>query len=235
MKNKGILYGVGVGPGDPDLITVKALKTISACAYVSFIDPGGGHKAVAFEIARAAFPEIGQKEKLPLEIPMTRNKEMMRSCQIAAFALIAEKLMSGSDVCFLSLGDISIYSTFGYLRKLAHEAGFETRAVSGIPSFCAAAAALNRDLALGEQNLHVFYASEENLEEFFTLKGARVFMKGPSSVPRIIKMIKERGTNASLVSNCGLENQILVKSVREMNAASEFGYYSLIIAGDDEA
>ncbi|MDR2802794.1 MAG: precorrin-2 C(20)-methyltransferase, partial [Treponema sp.] len=160
MKTKGVLYGVGVGPGDPELITVKALKTISACGCVSFIDSGEGRTAAAFEIARAAMPEVDKKEKIRLTIPMTSDKKLMRSHHNSAFGVIAGKLNEGADVAFLTLGDVSVYSTFGYLRKLADEAGFETRMVSGVPSFCAAAAALNRDLVLGEQNLHIFCASD---------------------------------------------------------------------------
>jgi precorrin-2 methylase len=60
-------------------------------------------------------------------------------------------------------------------------------------------------------------------------------MKGPSSIPHIIKTIKKRGLSASLVSNCGMENELLIESVEEMDAGKEFGYYSLIIAGNEEA
>jgi precorrin-2/cobalt-factor-2 C20-methyltransferase len=232
MKNKGILYGVGVGPGDPELITVKALKTIAACAYVSFIDPGKNQKAAAFEIARAAAPEIEQKKLIRLTIPMTLDKNVMRDHQARAFDMIAECLNDGESVSFLTLGDVSVYSTFGYLRGIAQAAGFETRMISGVPSFCAAAAALNIDLALGERNVHIFCASEANLDAFITLKGTRVFMKGPSSVPRILKKLKEKGINASLVSNCGMENELIVQSPQEHDADG-LGYYSLIIAADE--
>jgi precorrin-2/cobalt-factor-2 C20-methyltransferase len=224
---KGIFYGVGVGPGDPELITVKALKTISACPCVSFIDPGKGRKAVAFEIARAAAPEIDQKEKIRLAISMTADKDLMKRHHIAAFNAIREKLDAGVDVCFLTLGDAAIYSTFGYLRKIACEAGYKTRMVSGVPSFCAAAAVLNTDLALGEQNLHIFYTGKA--AGFPELKGTRVFMKGPSAVPNLIKTIKEKGLDASLVSACGMENQIVVASIKESDMEREFGYYSLVI------
>ncbi|MDR1257263.1 MAG: precorrin-2 C(20)-methyltransferase [Spirochaetaceae bacterium] len=234
MKDKGILYGTGVGPGDPELITVKALKTMAACDYVAFIDPGSSRRAVAYEIARAALPEIERKEKIRLDIPMTTDKAAMRSYHVRALALIAEKLNAGSDVCFLSLGDISVYSTFGYLRKLAREAGFETRAVSGIPSFCASAAALDIDLALGEQNLHIFCASDTNLDAALALGGTRVFMKGPSGMPRVIEAVKKRVLDAALVSNCGMENEILVASVRGMGECKGAGYYSLIIVRDGE-
>jgi precorrin-2/cobalt-factor-2 C20-methyltransferase len=224
---KGIFYGVGVGPGDPELITVKALKTISACPCVSFIDPGRGRKAVAYEIARAAAPEIEQKEKIRLTISMTEDKALMHSHHIAAFSAISERLNSGLDVCFLTLGDVSIYSTFGYLRKIAVEAGFHTQMVSGVPSFCAAAAVLNTDLALGEQDLHIFYTGKTAV--FPGLKGTRVFMKGPSARPDLIKTIKENGLDASLVSSCGMENQIVVDSIKESDMEQEFGYYSLVI------
>jgi precorrin-2/cobalt-factor-2 C20-methyltransferase len=234
MKNRGILYGVSVGPGDPELITVKALKIIAACGSVSFIDPGKGCKAVAFEIARAAVPEIERKELIRLTIPMTADKEIMRVHQERAFDMIAKRLNEGASVCFLTLGDVSVYSTFGYLRKIAHKKGFETKMVSGVTSSCAAAAVLDSDLALGEQNLHIFCASEANLDEALALSGTRVFMKGPSSIPQVIKKIKEKHLNASLVSNCGMENEFIVKSLQEYEADGRLGYYSLIIVKEDE-
>ncbi|MDR2096900.1 MAG: precorrin-2 C(20)-methyltransferase [Spirochaetaceae bacterium] len=233
MKN-GVFYGIGVGPGDPELITVKALKTIAACSCVSFIDPGKGRKAAAFEIARAAMPEIELKEKIRLVIPMTQDKELMRTHHIAAFNAVSERLNAGIDVCFLTIGDVSIYSTFGYLQKIARDKGFETRMVSGVPSFCAAAAVLNTDLVLGEQNLHVFYTGETELDKFLALKGTQVFMKGPSAVPNLIKLIKEKGLDAGLVSNCGMDNQIVVKPVKEIPIGQEFGYYSLVIVKEGE-
>ena len=235
MDNTGILYGIGVGPGDPELITVKALKTISACRYVSFIAPGKNRKSVAFEIARAAMPEIESKEKIRLEIPMTSDKDLMRASHRSAFAAISEKLKAGDSVAFLSLGDVSVYSTFGYLRKLADEAGFSTRMVSGVPAFCAAAAAMNTDLVLGDQNLHVFCASDANLASFLEMKGTRVLMKGPESLPRIIKTIKEKRLDAGLVSNCGMENEVIVRPVKEMDGGESLSYYSLIIVRGEGA
>ncbi|MDR0409680.1 MAG: precorrin-2 C(20)-methyltransferase [Spirochaetaceae bacterium] len=238
---KGILYGVSVGPGDPELITVKALKTIAACDYVAFIDPGKGRKAAAFEIARAAAPEIERKKLIRLAIPMTNDAALMRESHCEAFNIISGRLREGANTAFLTLGDVSVYSTFGYLRELATASGFETRMISGVPSFCAAAAALNSDLALGEKNLHIFYASESNLDAFLELKGTRVFMKGPSSIPLIIKKIKEKGLRASLVSNCGMENELIIKQPCEPACGHDagagdtgaLGYYTLIIAGDE--
>jgi precorrin-2/cobalt-factor-2 C20-methyltransferase len=227
------LYGVGVGPGDPELITIKALKTISACRYVSFIDPGKNRKPVAYEIARAAMPEIETKEQIRLEIPMTSDKNLMSARHRSAFDAIRKRLDSGGSVAFLTLGDVSVYSTFGYLRKLAREAGFRTSMVSGVPSFCAAAAALNTDLVLGGQNLHIFCASDANLDAFLTLKGTRVFMKGPESLPRIIKKLKEKRLEAGLISNCGMENEVIIKSVKEMGD-EKLSYYSIIITGGEE-
>ncbi|MDR2795807.1 MAG: precorrin-2 C(20)-methyltransferase [Spirochaetaceae bacterium] len=235
MNCTGILYGVGVGPGDPELITVKALKTISACRYVSFIDSGKNRKAVAYEIARAAMPEIEKKEKIHIKIPMTADKTLMRAHHSDAFNAIGESLKAGDSVAFLTLGDVSVYSTFGYLRKLANEAGFQTRMISGVPSFCAAAAAMNTDLVLGEQNLHIFCASEANLDAFLALKGTRVLMKGPGKLPHIIKTLKEKCLDAGLVSNCGMENEVIVKPVKEMNGDESLSYYSLIIMRDGGA
>lgn len=164
---KGILYGVSVGPGDPELMTLKACRTIQSCGTVAFpqqvrkrdktADPDG--YGLAFRIAEGALPQIRQKKLMPVSFPMTRDQEQLKAAHIQAARRLEEVLEGGEDIAFLTLGDVTIYSTFSYVQKIMEKDGFEVRLVSGVPSFCAAAARLGLPLVLGDQTLEIMPAA----------------------------------------------------------------------------
>ena len=142
---RGILYGVGVGPGDPELMTLKAVRMIRENEVIAV--PGAEAKeTVAYQIAVQAVPELADKELLSIYMPMTHDaKELEENHRKGAKAL-EEVLDQGKDIVFLTLGDPTIYSTFSYLQKRVEDDGYETALVSGITSFCAAAARTNQPL-----------------------------------------------------------------------------------------
>lgn len=222
---QGILYGVGVGPGDPELMTLKAVRIVKACEVICFPEIKS-----AFEIARSAVPEIETKERIPLELPMTRDAEILRASRETAAAHIIERLKAGKNVGFLTLGDVSIYSTFGYLRRIVADQGYETHAVPGIPSFCAAAAALGEDLVLWEEPLHIIPGSYPDLAEALKLNGTRVLMKSGSAIPEVRRRLQEQGLaeTARVVENCGMANQRVWKTINAMGDERP-GYFTLVI------
>ena len=111
---KGTLYGVGVGPGDPELMTLKAARMIRENEIIAV--PGADVKdTVAYKIAVQAVPELADKELLPIYMPMTHDaKELEENHEKGAKALEA-CLDQGKNVVFLTLGDPCVYSTFSYL------------------------------------------------------------------------------------------------------------------------
>ena len=133
MVMRGILYGVGVGPGDPELMTLKAVRLIKENDIIAV--PGAEvRETVAYKIAVQAVPELADKELLPIYMPMTHDKaELELNHEKGAKALEAA-LDTGKNVVFLTLGDPTIYSTFSYVQKRVEADGYETRLVSGITS-----------------------------------------------------------------------------------------------------
>ena len=113
---RGILYGVGVGPGDPELMTLKAVRLIKENDIIAV--PGAEvRETVAYKIAVQAVPELADKELLPIYMPMTHDKaELELNHEKGAKALEAA-LDTGKNVVFLTLGDPTIYSTFSYVQK----------------------------------------------------------------------------------------------------------------------
>ena len=141
---RGICYSIGVGPGDPELLTLKALRTMEQCGVVAAPRTKGGHM-LALDIAQQAM-DLSDKEILPLSFPMTNDQKERKRAHAAAAGEIAAYLDRGEDVAMLTLGDPSVYATSSYVCRLLEEQGYRTETIAGVPSFCAASAALSREL-----------------------------------------------------------------------------------------
>ena len=111
----GVLYGVSVGTGDPELITIKALKTIKKCPVIAF--PAGikGKQGIAQSIIQGYLQP--QQKTLPLAFPYTQNQEELTRAWQSAAEQVWEYLQQGQDVAFACEGDVSFYSTFSYLAE----------------------------------------------------------------------------------------------------------------------
>ena len=165
----GTLYCVSVGPGDPELLTLKAVRVIRQCPVVAVsvkeapvserAGRAAGEESVAYRIAAGAVPEIKEKELLPLCMPMTKDREVLEQSRREAARALMEVLREGKDVAWLNLGDVSIYSTSLYRAQEVRGAGFDVEMVSGVTSFCAAAARLGCSLAEGGEELHIIPSS----------------------------------------------------------------------------
>lgn len=228
----GILYGVGVGPGDPELMTLKAVRLIRENEVIAL--PGKEPKeTVAYQIAAAAVPELAKKQLLPVYMPMTHDKEEQKRCHRKGAELVKGYLQQDQNVVFLTLGDSAVYSTFTYIQQIVEEDGFQTRLVSGIPSFCAAAARMNMPLAIWNEQIHIFPAIH-NLSETLPDSGTCVLMKSGSKMDRVKEILKKSGRDAVMVENCGTSNEKVYFCVDEIPDTA--GYYSLIISrGTEEA
>ena len=107
----GKLYGVGVGPGDPELITLKALRLTKEADILAF--PGENPKeSVAYRIMKGAYPEIDSKQMISLPMPMIKDREELKRVHDEGAKIIAEWLEKGKNVVFLTLGDPTVYSTY---------------------------------------------------------------------------------------------------------------------------
>ena len=142
---KGIAYGVGVGPGDPEYMTLKAVRLIKENDVIA-VAGKVAEDAVAYKIAAAVVPEIKDKELLPIYMPMIKDRELIDQEHRRAAKLVESYLDQGKNVVYITLGDSTVYCTFTYIQHYLEADGYTVKLVSGIPSFCAAAAALNTPL-----------------------------------------------------------------------------------------
>ena len=221
----GKMYGVGVGPGDPELLTLKAIRVMKEADCI--VVPGEEvESSVAFSIAKVGYPEVTKKKVFSVSMPMTKDKEVLKKAHEEAVLSIKEKLESGQIVAFLTLGDPTVYSTYMYLHKKITELGFETEIVSGIPSFCAAAARLGISLVENREQMHIIPATY-GIDEVMHMSGTKVLMKAGRKVSSLKEEVKKMGARAMLVENCGMKDEKLYTNL-EM-APEKIGYYTVLI------
>ncbi len=220
------LYGVGVGPGDPELMTLKAVRLIQENQVIALPGPVA-QETVAYKIAVSAVPELAEKTLLSVTMPMTMDRQEQRRMHIMAADLIESYLAKGENVVFLTLGDSSIYSTYLYVQKYLIDRGYPTELVPGITSFCAAAARTNTSLAEWNEPLHIVPAAHR-LEQPLDLPGNYVLMKSGSRMEQVKQLLAQSGRQVTMVENCGMPGEKIYRSVEEI--PDDAGYYSLIIA-----
>ena len=212
---KGTLYGVSIGPGDPELITVKAMKVIERSKYVATPETGTSDSLALSIVSNAV--DLSAKEIMGLSFPMTKDAE------------IAEVLDSGNDVAMLNLGDITVYSTFAYVMNILLERDYDVELIPGVTSFCASASELKISLTTMNDPLHIIPATGVDLKEALALPGTKVLMKIGRSMPKLIEVLDELGleNNVYAVENCGLENEKVYKGLDEFD--SKMGYFTIVV------
>ncbi|MFL5261369.1 MAG: precorrin-2 C(20)-methyltransferase [Anaeromyxobacteraceae bacterium] len=154
-----VLYGVGAGPGAPDLLTLRAVAVLRSVPVVAAPRPSDGEESLAWRIAREAVGEVPGQERLLLTFPMTRDAAVRRAAREAALATVAGHLAQGRSVAFVTEGDPLLYSTFLDLLAAAPRAGARVEVVPGVSSVTAVGAAARVPLADGEDAVAVLPAA----------------------------------------------------------------------------
>lgn len=246
----GILYGIGTGPGEPELMTIKAVKTIERCDVVAvpvsnmkllktplLLQPQQENRqellggCTAYQIAVVNVPEIDEKDILFMPMPMKKEKDMLKRIHDLCAQEIISLLEKGSTVGFLTLGDPTIYSTYLYLHRRIKEKGLEAQIINGIPSFCAAAARLNEGLVENKEELHIIPASY-GVKEALELSGTKVLMKSGKKLGEVKEEVNKSGQKMQMVEDCGMETEKVYTATEQV--PEKGSYYSLIIVKEDK-
>jgi len=154
----GKFYGIGVGVGDPENITVKAAKRLHEVDVIVLPEAKSGEGSTAFNIVKEYVkPEV---EQLFLEFPMIRDVEARKVFRKNNADVISAELEKGKKVAFLTIGDPMTYSTYTYvLEHISDDVEVET--IAGITSFNSIAARLNIPLMVGDEDLKVVFKTNE--------------------------------------------------------------------------
>ena len=222
---KGKLYGVGIGPGDKELITLKAVNTIKNADVIALPDSFSG-KNRAYEIIKEY---ISGKEIIYLPMPMTKDKEHLKASHESGAELIISYLDKGKNTTFATLGDPSVYSTYMYVHRIVESKGYNVEMVPGVTSFCASAARLNMSLCDGDEPLIIIPANYKDNKGLLQLYGNKVLMKSGKKIAKVKKEIDECGLTSKtyMVENCGMEEEKIYNDFSKIS--DESSYFSLII------
>ena len=223
---RGIAYGVGVGPGDPELMTLKAIRLIRENDVIAV--PGKVAKeAVAYQIAAAVVPELADKELVSVYMPMIKDRALIDAEHRKGAKLLEQYLDQGKNVVYITLGDPTVYCTFSYLQHILEADGYQVELVPGITSFCAAAARLNLPLVEWDEPLHIVPAVHKT-GEALDQSGTYVLMKSASHMAEVKGLLRASGRDVQAVENCSMATEKVYRSVEEI--PDDAGYFSLIVA-----
>lgn len=220
----GIIYGIGVGPGDPELITLKALRLLKEADLIA-VPTDNPTSSVAYHIALQALPQLKQTPVIGIQMPMTSDLNQLKTSHLAGAKQLETYLDQNRTIAFLTLGDITIYSSFSYLQQILIDDGYTVSLCSGIPSFCAAAASLQTSLVTGKEALHIYPASPH--ADFYQ-SGTCVFMKSGKNLSQVKECLQQTGRSVVGIENCGMEHERVFHNLDEIPDVS--GYFTLLIA-----
>lgn len=207
----GKLYGISVGPGDPELMTIKGKRILENCMVVA-TPVTKGNKTLALDIAKGIL-SFDDKEILRLEFLMSRDKRAIDANHRENADKIIDYLKTDKDVAMLNLGDASLYSSFSYIADIVIKKGYEVEVIPGVTSFCAAAAKLNTSLTEMNKPLHIFPGAI--IDDTIELNGTKILMKSGKK----IKEVKEKlsGLDVMAVQNCGLKNEKICLTIEDID------------------
>ncbi len=227
----GTFYGIGVGPGDPELITLKALRVLERVPHIFASCSTKNNYSLALNIVRSHLNGAGL-EHLPF--PMTRDAQVLEEAWDRNARRVLEVLASGSDAAFVTLGDPLTYSTYGYLLKTLKRLQPEVRIITipGITSYNAAAALTHIPLTEGEESFYVVSGARgaARLREVIDTADNIVMLKTYRHFDDIYRALEELNLldRATCISLCGLEGETVVEDLRRLKG-SRLPYLSMII------
>lgn len=236
----GTFYGVGVGPGDPELLTLKALRIIQQCDLVAYLRSDSAHSTdqgitsgMARDIATAAVSSssnANQKE-YAIVIPMSETRDITNAVYDEAARVIANHLDQGQNVVFLCQGDPFFFGSFAYLHDRLH-ARYSLEIVPGVTSINAASALLGKPLSLLAENLAIVSGRRSDADILHTLSHFDnvAIMKPGRRRAELLQLIAQAGRtqDACYIEYAGQQNQKIIHDVKLLDAQPG-PYFSLFL------
>jgi precorrin-2/cobalt-factor-2 C20-methyltransferase len=218
----GTLYGVGVGPGAPDLMTLRAIETLKRTHVLALPRSSDYGASMAWRIIEPVVGKIPGQERLFLTFPMSKDPVRLRAAWDLAFSRIGERLERGLSVAFATEGDPSLYSTFEYLQREAplRWPGIRVEVVPGVSSLAAVPAVTGVPLADGLERIAIIPANYgvDDLVATLNAFDTTILMKIGSEMPKVVQALERTGLTekAVYVAKATMREQRIVRDIRQV-------------------
>lgn len=228
------LYGIGVGPGDPELITIKAVKVLAKAKHVFTASSSKNSYSLALSVAQQYLPNEVAVEFL--KFPMTKERKTLAEAWRENAQRVVEVLRNKGEAVFLTLGDPTLYSTFGPLARAVKALcpEVELRLIPGVTAAQAAASRFGISLAEGEEGFALVSALGD-LETISRLRKAGFSLaiyKVYRRAEEVIRVLRESGDlrETRAVSWCGFSKEVLYENPEEISSGTP-PYFTLFLVG----
>lgn len=230
----GTLYGIGIGPGDPDLITVKGVQQLSRCGHVVVPKASQSAESVALRVVKKHLNPTAEVHEIVFPMTTRQDKLVARWRESAIY--VASLLSSGEDVCFPTLGDPSLYSTYIYLVRALRSIQPEVRIVTipGVTAFSAVAALTGFAIGEGKQSVTIVPTADDlaELRDALRRRGTVVIMKIGKRLDAVLDLLEEHHAMETGVyaSHVGMPHEQVETDLYKLRGCDEqAGYLSIII------
>ena len=223
-------YGIGTGPGDSELVTVKAVNTIKRLDILYTPEPKKGGDSLAISIVKEYVPEnVEIKQR---HFPMSNDSVEKMAAWDKVAAEIKADVQDGKEVGFITLGDPMVYSTYVYvMERLIDEIEVET--IPGISSFSNIASNQNFPLVMDTDPLMVIPCTmeDEKIDSALQTYDCFVLMKVYKNFKEIVQKLEKYDLidSAILVSNSSQDTEVVYKDLRDVHLQEKISYFSTIL------
>lgn len=222
------LYGIGVGVGDPELMTLKAVRALRESDVVILPRANTKNYSTAFEIAKEHLRD--DIEKIYIDFTTVDDDKTRELDRIEYAKVVNRCIDEGKTLAFITIGDPMTFSTFVYVMNLL-EKDIEIETIPGVTSFASITARLNTPLVMGDETLKVVPVSKDtDIVAEINSADNLIFMKVTRNLERLKKAFRETGNmdKAVLVSNCGKENEKIIYELENITK-EDISYFSTIL------
>ncbi|MCP4129963.1 MAG: precorrin-2 C(20)-methyltransferase [bacterium] len=216
---QGKLFGIGIGPGDPELITIKAVKILEQVDVVAIPESRKMKGSIALDIAKEYLRD--QVEILTLTFPMINDEEEKEKIRRENALIIKERIDAGNTVAFLTLGDPMLYSTYIYILNCLKDLTTAIETIPGITSFCAIGSSLNVPLATQNDTVAIIPLDKQtNIEQRLEDMDCCIFMKVSAANVRLADALKKYKDSIEvfIASRCGTDEEFVSSDIEDLYA-----------------
>jgi len=233
------LIGIGVGPGDPELLTVKAVNAIQNADVIMCPASKEDRPSIALSVVDSLIDKSKNQEIVKLIFPMTKDKDVLAETWKKNAKIMAEKTLSGKNVVYLTVGDPFLYSTWIYMHRDISENHPEIKisVIPGIVSMFTFASKVGVSIAEGAEKVSIIPSCYDlsSVKEIAKNSESMIFLKDGRYFDQVIQVLKEAGFPDNSIfaigQDLGTEHEIIRKmTLGEVNDDTlTTKYFSILV------